>query len=90
MNLQQDSVLFFLTRAGCCLCDDALEFVGPLASAYALTLERVDVDSDRELKREYGLRIPVVLLDGQVLGEGRIASEDFSRRLSAAMLRRTL
>jgi len=70
------------------LCDEALAFVEPMAGVRGLSVELVDVDSDRALKREYGLRIPVVLLNGEVVGEGRIDREEFSRCLTAATFRR--
>jgi glutaredoxin len=52
------------TRAGCHLCDDARAV---LLSERALTpfeLEEVDIETSDALVAEYGVRIPVVALDG--------------------------
>lgn len=57
-----------ISRKGCHLCDDA-----------AADLQRVgvkvvvrDVDSDPELLRLYDFRVPVLLIGGRVVAEGRI------------------
>jgi hypothetical protein len=36
------------------------------------TIQLVDIDKDDELFREYGLRIPVVTVDGKVVFEARM------------------
>ena len=57
-----------VTRQGCHLCDEAL---GSLR-AVGVEPELRDVDADGELYRLYDWRVPVVLLDGRVVAEGRI------------------
>ncbi len=57
-----------ITRAGCHLCDEALQ---QLRAAGIEPLLR-DVDSDEELFRLYDFRVPVVLVNGRIVGEGRI------------------
>ena len=47
-------------------------------------LRRVDVDSDRILKKRFGLRIPVLEFDGQVVFEGHLTAADFRSRLDQA------
>ncbi len=55
-----------ITRAGCHLCVVAEETLTRIAGEEAgLPVELVDVDSDPELRAEYGDRVPVVLLDGR-------------------------
>ncbi len=41
-----------------------------------------DVDEDPELSRLYDFRVPVVLVDGRVVGEGRLNRQALSRALS--------
>ncbi len=57
-----------VTREGCHLCDEALALLRDLG----LQPELADVDADDELHRLYDFRVPVVLLDGAVIAEGRI------------------
>jgi len=57
-----------VTRKGCHLCDEALSLLRDLG----LHPELADVDADAELHRLYDFRVPVVLLDGAVVAEGRI------------------
>lgn len=53
-----------LIRPGCHLCEYAREALGRVRAATGAGWVEVSVDSDPELEREYGERIPVVLLDG--------------------------
>jgi glutaredoxin len=54
-----------LTRPNCHLCEPAREAVVRVHAATGVSWVEVDVESDPELEREYGGRIPVVLLDGR-------------------------
>lgn len=54
-----------LTRPGCHLCDFAREAVARVDAATGAGWREVSVASDPELEREYGSRVPVVLLDGE-------------------------
>jgi len=58
-----------VTRQGCHLCDEALSLLRDLG----LQTEIADVDADAELHRLYDFRVPVVLIDGAVIAEGRIS-----------------
>lgn len=57
-----------VTREGCHLCDDALRLLQDLG----VHTELADVDADDELHRLYDFRVPVVLVDGRVIAEGKI------------------
>ena len=57
--------LQLLTRAGCHLCAVAAETLERIAAEAGVTAGEVDVDTDPELRAEYGDRVPVVLLDGR-------------------------
>jgi glutaredoxin len=69
--------IVLVTRAGCHLCDDALALLHQLD----IDPEVADVDSDDELHRLYDFRVPVVLIDGVVVAEGRISRESLETAL---------
>jgi glutaredoxin len=52
------------TRVGCHLCQAAEEVLRAEQAATPFALELVDVDRDAELARRYGVRVPVVAIDG--------------------------
>ncbi len=57
-----------VTRQNCHLCDDALALLRDLG----VQPELADVDADDELHRLYDFRVPVVLVNGAVVAEGKI------------------
>ncbi len=57
-----------VTRRGCHLCDEILALLRDLGHEPELA----DVDSDDRLHDLYDWRIPVVLVDGRVVAEGRV------------------
>ena len=67
-----------VTRAGCHLCEEALA----LLRGEGVDPELRDVDSDPALVRLYDWRVPVLLLDGQPVCEGRIEAGCVRRVLS--------
>jgi hypothetical protein len=76
----------FLTRIGCHLCEDALPTAQRVAALTRRPLRIIEIESDDELVKEFGLRIPVVRSDdGTVLAEGII---EFRPLLKAAKRRR--
>lgn len=56
-------------RPGCHLCDVARTTIGDVRSRHPFTFEEVDIEEDEALVREYGIRIPVVMVDGQEVFE---------------------
>ena len=70
-----------LGRSGCHLCDDAREVVREATEALGVRFAELDVDSDPELRAEWGDLVPVVLLDGVCHGYYRFSVD----RLSAAI-----
>ena len=56
-------------RPGCHLCDDARAVIEAARAEVAFVFEEVDIESDDALVRDYGLRIPVVAIDGEELFE---------------------
>lgn len=79
-----DLLLVFYTRAGCGLCDDALQMVVRLQKAYCFSLEVIDIDTDPELVRAHGNWVPVIAISGVVRFRGRINEVLLRRVLDAA------
>ena len=71
--------IVLVTRQGCHLCDEALVFLRSLG----VEPELRDVDADHDLHALYDWRVPVVLVDGRVVAEGRIDPESLRRALPA-------
>jgi glutaredoxin len=69
------SVLY--TRRGCRLCEEAEDML----AAVGCNPRLVDVDADADLAARYGLRVPVLEIDGAVVLEGRFDEQ----RLAAAL-----
>ena len=53
------------SRPGCRLCDVARETVLSLKLRLGFAFDEVDIEADEELELEYGIRIPVVEIDGE-------------------------
>jgi glutaredoxin len=67
-----------VTREGCHLCEEALRLLQELR----VNPELRDVDADDELHRRYDFRVPVVLVDGEVVAEGRIRRDQLVAALA--------
>jgi glutaredoxin len=52
-------------RPGCHLCDEAREVILAVRERRPFSFAEIDIESDDELLREYGIRIPVVTVDGE-------------------------
>ena len=65
-----------MSRSNCCLCDKAKEAVDALAAQGLCTWEVVDVDRDKALLVRYGLDVPVLLDDGDVIFKHSVATEE--------------
>ena len=66
-----------VTRRGCHLCDDAHDLLRRLC----VDAQVQDVDADPELFRLYDFRVPVLLVNGRVVGEGRLDEQALKRAL---------
>lgn len=72
--------IILVTRQGCHLCDQALASLRSLGVEPQLR----DVDSDEHLHVLYDWRVPVVLVDGRVVAEGRIDSDKLRKAVQPA------
>ena len=72
--------LVVLSREGCGLCDDLLHDLAELTRRREIPEPSVvDVDSDTDLARQYGLKVPVLLLDGSVICHYTLNSNELLR-----------
>lgn len=67
------------SRLGCHLCDVARQVVEQVRARHAFDLEEVDIETADDLVRDYGLRVPVVAVDGEDVFEIEVDA----RRLAA-------
>lgn len=70
------------SRDNCPLCD---EFVAGLSRLLAPTDERIDVrdvDADPLTRRRFGLKIPVLTVDGSLVCHGRLDAAAVARLLA--------
>jgi hypothetical protein len=75
--------LVVLSRDGCGLCQDMLHALAEFERAQTLPpVTVVDVDSDAELVRQFGLKVPVLLLDGSVICHYTLNSKELLRLVS--------
>lgn len=75
--------LTLITRPNCHLCAVAKEAMDRVVAVTGDRWVEVDVTTDLELEREYGDRVPVVLLDGREHGYWRVEEERLLRDLTA-------
>lgn len=76
------SVVLF-SRPGCGLCDEAREVIEAERARTPFSFEELDVSTDDALEFEYGIRIPVVLVDGQERFEIRVDPSAFADAVRA-------
>lgn len=67
------------SRPGCGLCDEARRVILAERGRTPFEFEDVDVTGSDALELEYGVRIPVVLVDGEERFEIAVAPGSFAR-----------
>jgi glutaredoxin len=65
------------SRPGCHLCDETREVIVAVRERVAFDLEEIDIDGSDELTREYGIRIPVVAVNGVEMWDYRVDRAEF-------------
>ena len=74
------------TREECHLCDEAEATIREIAEdeGVPVDIELVDVDTDEELREEYGERVPYVYVDGRPAFKFRVDPDQLREKLAAA------
>jgi Glutaredoxin-like domain (DUF836) len=57
------------SRVGCHLCDVARDVVLGVRERHPFHFEEIDIEGSDDLVREYGIRIPVLTVDGEEVFE---------------------
>jgi glutaredoxin len=71
----------FYTRAGCHLCDDVRAALEDERARSPFELREIDIESSDALVAAYGLRIPVVVIEGEEAFEYVVDPEELRARL---------
>lgn len=75
-------IIHFYTKKNCPLCEEAKDLLKLLQREMTFTLLEVDIYSNDELLEQYGLMIPVIELNGQVLQYGHIDIDEIRHHLT--------
>jgi hypothetical protein len=78
--------LTLITRPGCHLCEDAKAALDRVVAVTGDRWIEQDVSGDVEMEREYGDRLPVVLLDGKEHGYWRVEEQRLLKDLTTPQL----
>lgn len=71
------------SRPGCGLCDRARDVLQAQRARTPFVLEEVDISGDDGLELEYGVRIPVVTVDGEERFEVDVDPAELARVTAA-------
>jgi glutaredoxin len=66
------------TRPGCHLCDEARAVLLAERERTPFDLDEIDIETSDDLIRNYGVRIPVVVIDGEEAFEYTIDPEELA------------
>ena len=59
------------TREGCLLCEEMIEALAAWLAGRGLEVEVLDVDADATARARYGLKVPVLTVNGEPVCSGR-------------------
>lgn len=76
-----------MSRRECHLCHVVARVAAQVQEDLAFQLTIVDVDNDEHLRREYGDRIPVVLLDDREILSGKVTGGELRKAIQRARWR---
>jgi glutaredoxin len=69
----------FYTKAGCHLCEEARDMLDDIAALTPYELTEIDIRKDPAIFEKYRYRIPVIIIDQEIILEGRIEFRDLAR-----------
>jgi hypothetical protein len=72
------------SRARCGLCDEARQTILAIRTDLPFEYEEVRIDGRDDLERAYGLRVPVVLVDGEEAFEVQVDEAELRASLRRA------
>ena len=71
-----------LSRHGCTLCEEMQVELQAIPHAATWQLDVRDVDADVALQSRYGHKVPVLLLEGELVCHGRLDREELLKAVS--------
>jgi hypothetical protein len=75
--------LTIYSRPGCHLCDEMKATVGRVGATVPLEVDEIDISNDPVLESQYGLEIPVLLVEGKKAAKYRVSEDDLRRLLAS-------
>ena len=82
MTVKRHTVTLY-GKPECCLCDEAMEVLRKVNAEIAFDLEKIDISRNPELLDEFGLKIPVIFVDGVQAFKYRVNEGRLIKLLSA-------
>lgn len=77
--------LTIYSKPGCHLCDEMKSLVRRVLARHAstgITIDEIDISTDRELLDRYGLDIPVLMIDGKKVAKYRVSEQELTQMIS--------
>ncbi|WP_230127297.1 glutaredoxin family protein [Bacillus sp. CECT 9360] len=71
MNLKREELLLY-TREKCSLCDKAKKILDELVDEIGISYKEIDIYSDDDLLERFGLMIPVLEWQGEIIQYGNL------------------
>jgi glutaredoxin len=69
-------IVTLYSKPGCHLCEYARELLDELARELAFAVREVNIANEAALFERYRYRIPVLVVDGREIAEGRLSARD--------------
>jgi thiol-disulfide isomerase/thioredoxin len=77
--------LTIYSKPGCHLCDEMKAVVARVAAGNPdISIEEIDISTDPQLAEQYGLEIPVLMIDGRKAAKFRVSEKELTRILEGA------
>ena len=77
--------LTIYSKPGCHLCDEMKAVVARVAAGKPdISIDEIDISTDPQLAEQYGLEIPVLMIDGRKAAKFRVAEEGLRRLIEGA------
>ncbi len=75
--------LTLYSKPGCHLCDEMKAVVERVARDAGARVEEIDISADSALERQYGLEIPVLMVNGAKAAKYRVSEGELRKILAA-------
>lgn len=80
------TTLYLYTTLGCHLCEQCKSIIWPVINNMSIRLQDIEIADDNVLIEQYGVRIPVVRLEGEKEDLGwPFTAQDLSRYLASGI-----